>query len=57
MRHCTKILVWENERRLNKLIEFRKLTNEYFSNSRPAGLGNSGRIEEDAAREARLKLI
>ena len=56
MRHYTKILILENERRLNKLIEFRELAIEYFSNSRPAGWGNSSRIEEDAAREARLKI-
>ena len=56
MRRYTKILVWENQRRLNKLIEFRELAHEYFSNSRPAGLGNSGRIEEDDAREVRLKI-
>ncbi len=56
MRHYTKILVWENERRLNKLIEFRELAIEYFNNSRPAGWGNSGRIEEDAAREARFEI-
>ncbi len=56
MRHYTKILVWENERRLNKLIEFRELAIEYFNNSRPAGWENSSRIEEDAAREARFKI-
>lgn len=56
MRRHTKILVWENERRLNKLIEFRELAIEYFSNSRPAGWGSSSRIEEDAAREARPKI-
>ena len=56
MRYHTKILVWENARRLNKLIEFRELAIEYFSNSRPAGWGSSSRIEEDAAREARLKI-
>ena len=56
VRHYTKILVWENERRLNKLIEFRQLVIEYFNNSRPTGWENSSRIEEDAAREARFKI-
>ena len=56
MRYHTKILVWENARRLNKLIEFRELAIEYFNNSRPAGWGNSSRIEEAPAREARFKI-
>lgn len=56
MRYHTKILIWENARRLDKLIEFRELAIEYFNNSRPAGLGNSSRIEEDPAREARFKI-
>ena len=56
MRHYSKILIWENKRRFNKLIEFRELAIEYFNNSRPTGWENSGRIEEDAAREARLKI-
>ena len=33
MRHYTKILVWENKRRLNKLIEFRNLVIAHFDNS------------------------
>ena len=34
MRHYTKILIWENRKRLNKLIEFRELIIEYFNNHR-----------------------
>ena len=56
MRHYTKILVWENKRRHNKLIEFRELAVEYFNNSRPTGWGNSSRIQDDAAIEARFKI-
>ena len=54
MRSYTKILMWENKRRLNKLREFRPLMIRYFNNSR-VGLGG-GRVEEDAAREARSKI-
>ena len=32
MRHYTKILIWENARRLSKLVEFRELIIEYFNN-------------------------
>ena len=32
MRHHTKILIWENNRRLNKLIKFRDLVIRYFNN-------------------------
>ena len=34
MRHYTKILIWENRKRLNKLIGFRELIFEYFNNDR-----------------------
>ena len=54
MRYYTKLLMWENKRRLNKLREFRPLMIRYFNNSR-VGLGG-GRVEEDAAREARNKI-
>ena len=54
MRHYTKILMRENKRRLNKLRKFRPLMIRYFNNSR-VGLGG-GRVEEDAAREARSKI-
>lgn len=55
MRHYTKILIWENNRRLNKLIEFRKLIFAYFDNSRVEWI-TDGRIEEIAAHEARVKI-
>ena len=51
MRYYTKILVWENKRRLNKLREFRSLVIRYFNNSR-VNLGG-GRVEEPVAKEAR----
>ena len=54
MRHYTKILIWENKRRLNKLREFRSLMIRYFNNSQ-VGLGG-GRVEEGAAKEARREL-
>ena len=56
MRHYSKILIWENKRRFNKLIEFRELAIEYFNNSRPTGWENSSRIQDDAAIEARFKI-
>ena len=54
MRYYTKILVWENKRRLNKLREFRPLMIRYFNNSR-VGFGG-GRVEESAAKEARREI-
>ena len=51
VRHYTRILIWENKRRLSKLREFRSLMIRYFNNSR-VGLGG-GRVEESAAKEAR----
>lgn len=50
-----KILIWENKRRLDKLIEFRKLIIEYFNNSRAEWMV-AERIEEEAARIARVKI-
>ena len=55
MKYYTKILVWENKRRLVKLNELRNLILQYFNNSR-AEFMIAGRIEEDAAREARVKI-
>lgn len=55
MKFYTRILVWENKRRLDKLIKFRKLIIEYFRNSR-AELVVAERIEEEAARAARVKI-
>lgn len=54
MRYHTKILIWENKRRLNKLRTFRSLVIRYFNNSR-VGFGG-GRVEESAAKEARHEI-
>ena len=54
MRYYTKILIWENKRRLNKLREFRSLMIRYFNNSQ-VGFGG-GRVEESAAKEARREI-
>ena len=54
MRYYTKILIWENKRRLNKLKTFRSLMIRYFNNSR-IGFGG-GRVEESAAKEARREI-
>ena len=54
MRDHTKILIWENKRRLNKLRVFRSLVIRYFNNSQ-IGFGG-GRVEESAAKEARLEI-
>ena len=54
MRYYTKILIWENKRRLNKLKAFRPLMIRYFNNSR-VGFGG-GRVEESAAKEARREI-
>ena len=54
MRYHTKILIWENKRRLNKLRAFRSLVIRYFNNSRVAFGG--GRVEESAAKEARREI-
>ena len=54
MRYYTKILIWENKRRLNKLREFRPLMIRYFNNSR-VGFGG-GRVEDSAAKEARREI-
>ena len=54
MRHYTKILIWENKRRIKKLRDFRTLMIRYFNNSQ-VGLGG-GRVEEDAAQEAKSKI-
>ena len=54
MRYHTKILIWENKRRLNKLRAFRSLVIRYFNNSR-VGFGG-GRVEESAAKEARREI-
>jgi len=55
MKFYTRILVWENNRRLEKLAKFRDLIVEYFNNSRAEWMVD-GRIEEEAARIARVKI-
>lgn len=54
MRHYTRILIWENRRRLKQLKEFRSLMIRYFNNSR-IGFGG-GRVEESAAKDAKRDL-
>ena len=54
VKYYTKILIWENEKRLSKLREFRSLTIRYFNNSQ-VGFGG-GRVEGDTAREARSRI-
>ena len=55
MRHYTKILAWENNRRLNKLIAFRELVIVYFNNSHVEWIMNP-RVEEEAAQKARSNI-
>ena len=54
MNHYTRILIWENRRRLDRLREFRSLIIRYFNNSQ-IGFGG-GRVEESAAKEARREI-
>lgn len=56
MRHYTKILIWENKKRLNKLIKFRQLIIKYFKNSNVERGSMGGRIEEKDAQEARTEI-
>ena len=56
MRYYTKILIWENNKRLNKLIEFHELVLKYFDNSRVAEWSNGPRIENADASEARTQI-
>jgi len=55
MRHYTKILVWENNRRLNKLIEFRELVIAFFE-STGAKWNRNQTISELTAPEARRRI-
>lgn len=55
MRHYTKILVWENRKRLKKLLDFRELVIVYLNNSR-AGWVMDPRVEEEAAQAARSNI-
>ena len=56
MRYHTKILVWENEKRLKKLIEFRDLVIKYFNNSYVEPWAMGERTEENDAQEARNEI-
>jgi hypothetical protein len=53
--YYTKILPWENSRRLGRLAEFRALVIEYFNNSRAEWMVDE-RIEQPKAEEARVKI-
>jgi hypothetical protein len=55
MRYYKKILIWENNRRISSLIEFRSLVVEYFNHSRSEWMIDS-RIEEEPAKNARIKI-
>lgn len=55
MTYYTKILPWENNKRLDKLAEFRDLVIEYFKNSRAEWMVDE-RIEQSKAKEARVKI-
>ena len=55
MRNHNKILIWENERRLNKLVEFHQLVIEYFNNIDVEWISDR-RIENQAAQMARTKI-
>ncbi len=55
MRRYTKILIWENKKRLNKLMEFRDYILTYFNNSRAEWIMDP-RVEEVAAQEARFNI-
>lgn len=55
MRFFNEILIWENKRRVQKLLEFRSDVVEYFSNSKYDWM-NRERIENDKSKAARQKL-
>ena len=55
MKFYNKILLWENNRRLNKLAEFRGFVLDYFNNSRVEWTVD-GRIEENEAKRARINI-
>ena len=55
MRDHTKILEWENERRLNKLAEFRQLVIEYFNNIDLEWISDR-KTENEVAQMARVKI-
>ena len=55
MRHYTKILVWENNKRLKKINEFRELVIAYFDNAR-ANWNRDPIVSELTAPEARRRI-
>ena len=55
MKHFSKIPIWENTRRLNKLLEFRELVVNYFNNIRMEGF-ISEVTENSEAQRTRMKI-
>lgn len=55
MNFYTRITVWENRRRLEKLGKFRDLVLTYFNNSRAEWMADA-RIEQPAAEAARVQI-
>jgi len=55
MRHYTKIFIWENKRRIERLLEFRSLVLTYFENSRYDPFVDS-RIEQSKALKVRDRI-
>jgi hypothetical protein len=55
MTYYTRILPWENNKRIEKLAEFRGLVIEYFNNSRVEWMADE-RIEKPQAEQARIKI-
>jgi len=55
MRHYTKIFRWENQRRIEKLLEFRSLVFTYFENSRYDPFDDL-RVEQSKALEVRDRI-
>ncbi len=55
MKPYNKITIWENNRRLVKLIKFRELVLKYFNNSRVEWMVDE-RIEEPEALRARVEI-
>lgn len=55
LNYYKRILPWENNRRLNKLAEFRALVIQYFNNSRAEWMADE-RIEEPEAEKTRVKI-
>jgi hypothetical protein len=55
LNYYRRILPWENNRRLDKLAEFRALVIQYFNNSRAEWMVD-GRIEKPDAEETRVKI-